>query len=339
MRSMLFYRLLALMLAGVLDQIFSDPRVAWHPICLIGNLISWTETWTRPLFPKSKGGERAAGVYLVIFVLLVATAVPSAISFGLYRLHPAAGVLAEGVLLYFTFAAKSLERESMAVFHALENEGLEAARRSVSMIVGRDTEHLTEDGVIKAAVETVAENTSDGVIAPLFYALIGGAGLAYFYKAVNTMDSMVGYKNDRYQYYGTAAARLDDLVNLIPARLSALLMMAAYVPVKMSRKWQGEQVQPIGAVWRVYRRDCHAHASPNSAQTESVMAGVLGVQLAGDASYFGIVHHKPTIGDAVRQAERADIVRAAALMKAAAMTGWVLAVALLAVLFFWFGCL
>lgn len=329
MRSMIFYRLLALALAGVFDQIFADPRVSWHPICLIGNLIGWTETWTRPLFPKSKGGERAAGIYLVIFVLLVATAVPSAITFGLYHLHPAAGVLTESVLLYFTFAAKSLERESMAVFHALENEGLEAARRSVSMIVGRDTKHLTEDGVIKAAVETVAENTSDGVIAPLFYALIGGAGSACFYKAVNTMDSMVGYKNDRYQYYGTAAARLDDLVNLIPARLSAFLMLAVYVPVKRSRKWRGVHAQPLAAAWRIYRRDCHAHASPNSAQTESVMAGALGVQLAGDASYFGIVHHKPTIGDAVRQAERADIARAVALMKATAMTGWALALVLL----------
>lgn len=329
MKSMIFYRLLALALAGIFDQIFGDPRVVWHPICLIGNLIGWTEKWTRPLFPKSKGGERAAGIYLVIFVSLIATAVPFSITFGMYRLYPAAGVLTESVLLYFTFAARSLEQESMAVFLALESAGLEAARRAVSMIVGRDTENLAEDGVIKAAVETVAENTSDGVIAPLFYALIGGAGLAYFYKAVNTMDSMVGYQNDRYQYYGTAAARLDDLVNLIPARLSAVLMLAVYVPVKKSRKWQGVQAQPFAAAWRIYRRDCHAHASPNSAQTESVMAGALGVQLAGDASYFGIVHHKPTIGDDVRQVERADIARAVLLMKMTALTGWALALMVL----------
>lgn len=334
MKSMIFYRLLALALAGIFDQIFGDPRVVWHPICLIGNLIGWTEKWTRPLFPKSKGGERAAGIYLVIFVSLIATAVPFSITFGMYRLHPAAGVLAESVLLYFTFAEKSLEQESMAVLLALESAGLEAARRAVSMIVGRDTENLAEDGVIKAAVETVAENTSDGVIAPLFYALIGGAGLAYFYKAVNTMDSMVGYKNDSYLYYGTAAARLDDLVNLIPARLSAVLMLAVYVPVKKSRKWQGVQAQPFAAAWRIYRRDCHAHASPNSAQTESVMAGALGVQLAGDASYFGIVHHKPTIGDDVRQVERADIARAVLLMKMTALTGWALALMVLLVFVF-----
>lgn len=219
----------------------------------------------------------------------------------------------------------------MAVFRALESKGLTAGRQVVSMIVGRDTEELTEAGVIKAAVETVAENTSDGVIAPIFYALIGGVPLAYFYKAVNTMDSMVGYKNDRYQYYGTAAARLDDLVNLIPARLSALLMMAAHALVKRNRKWQGVQRQSFIDVWRIYRRDCHAHASPNSAQTESVMAGALGVQLAGDASYFGIVHHKPTIGDDLRPVERADIARAVMMMKTTAMLGWMLALSILAV--------
>lgn len=331
MRDIVCYRLLAIALAGILDQIFGDPHVSWHPICLIGNLISWTERWTRPLFPKSKGGERAAGVYLVIFVLLIATAAPFAIVAGLYHLHPLSGVLAESAMLFFTFAAKSLERESMAVSHALESEGLDAGRKAVSMIVGRDTEKLTESGVIKAVVETVAENTSDGVIAPLFYALLGGAPLAYFYKAVNTMDSMVGYINDRYRYYGTAAARLDDLVNLIPARLSAILMMAAYGLTKKSRKWQNVQMRSFTDVWRIYRRDCHAHASPNSAQTESVMAGALGVQLAGNASYFGVVHHKPTIGDDLRPVERADIARSVFLMKVTAMLGWVMVLIFLAI--------
>ena len=332
MKDFVLYRLLAIALAGILDQIFGDPRVPWHPICLIGNLISWTEKWTRPLFPGSKGGARAAGAYMVIFVLVIATAVPFAITAGLYRIHPLVGILAENVLLFFTFAARSLERESMAVSDALESEGLDAGRRAVSMIVGRDTAELTEAGVIKAAVETVAENTSDGVIAPMLYALIGGAPLAYFYKAANTMDSMVGYKNDRYRYYGTAAARLDDLVNLIPARISAILMVTGYAIVKKSRKWQGAQPQSFADIWRIYRRDRHAHASPNSAQTESVMAGALGVQLAGDASYFGVVHHKPTIGDGLRPVERADIARAVLLMKVSAALGWALALAMLALL-------
>ena len=257
-------RLLAIALAGILDQIFGDPRVAWHPICLIGNLISWTEKWTRPLFPKTKSGERAAGVYLVVFVLLIATAAPVAITLGLYRLHWFIGVLAESILLYFTFAARSLERESMAVFRALESKGLTAGRQVVSMIVGRDTEELKEACVIKAEVET-------------------------------------------------------------------LLMMAAHALVKRNRKWQGVQRQSFIDVWRIYRRDCHAHASPNSAQTESVMAGALGVQLAGDASYFGIVHHKPTIGDDLRPVERADIARAVMMMKTTAMLGWMLALSILAV--------
>lgn len=359
MRNIVLYRLLAIAIAGILDQMLGDPRVAWHPICLIGNLISWTEKWTRPLFPKSKGGERAAGVYLVIFVLVIATAVPFAMMLGLYRIHPFAGVAVESVLLYFAFAAKSLERESMAVFHSLERGSLEAGRKAVSMIVGRDTEQLSEAGVIKAAVETVAENTSDGVIAPLFYAAVGGAPMAYFYKAVNTMDSMVGYKNDRYRYYGTAAARLDDLMNLISSRLSAMLMILSYelkitfVTVqnrfqrnhadhenvicekKLSQKsrwWQGLQKRSFHDIWRIYRRDCHAHASPNSAQTESVMAGALGVQLAGDASYFGVVHHKPTIGDDLRPVERADIARAIMLMKTTAVLAWVLELVILALL-------
>lgn len=319
------YRWMVLFIAGTLDVLLGDPRVAWHPICLIGNLISWTEKWTRPLFPKTKNGERAAGVYLILFVLLIVTAAPLVMVVGLYRLHWLIGVLAEGVLMYFTFAARSLECESMAVFHALETDGLDAGRYAVSMIVGRDTDQLSETGVIKATVETVAENISDGVIAPLFYAFLGGVPLAYFYKAVNTMDSMVGYKNDQYQYYGTAAARLDDLVNLIPARLSAILMLTVFAMVKKSRKWQGVQTRSFTDVWRIYRRDCHAHASPNSAQTESVMAGALGVQLAGNASYFGVVHHKPTIGNDMRMVERADIERAVLFMKMTAVIAWTLA--------------
>ncbi len=322
MKEFMFYRLLAFAGAGMLDQLLGDPRVPWHPICLIGNMIRWTEHWTRPLFPRSKHGERAAGVYLVLFVLIAAVAVPVVILMACYRLHWLLGVLAESILLFFTFSAKSLERESMAVYSALEQEGLEASRYAVSMIVGRDTKDLSEEGVVKAAVETVAENTSDGVIAPLFYAVIGGAPLAYFYKAVNTMDSMVGYKNDKYRYYGTAAAKLDDLINLIPARLSAFLLLAAFGTVKRSAGWEDSKELSLREVWKIYRRDRHAHASPNSAQTESVMAGALGVQLAGDASYFGVIHRKPTIGDAKRPVVRKDIVRAVCLMKRTAVTGW-----------------
>ena len=174
------------------------------------------------------------------------------------------------------------------------------------MIVGRDTEHLTEEGVAKAAIETVAENTSDGVIAPMLYTALGGPVLGFLYKAVNTMDSMVGYKNDKYMYFGRCAAKLDDVVNYIPARISALLMIAvSFLP--------GKAYDGKGA-WRIWRRDRRKHASPNSAQTEAVCAGSLGVQLAGDASYFGKIVKKPTIGDAHRPVEYEDIKRANGLL-------------------------
>jgi adenosylcobinamide-phosphate synthase len=315
-------RLLSLFLAAILDQIFADPRVSWHPICLIGNLISGIETVTRSLFPKTRRGEHLAGLCLVVLTLIV-TAVPFLLLYGLYRLNRTAGVAAESILLFFAFAEKSLERESLAVKRALETDGLEAGRKAVSMIVGRDSAELTEEGVVKAAVETVAENTCDGVIAPVFYACLGGAGLAYLYKAVNTMDSMVGYQNERYRYYGTAAARLDDVLNFIPARLSAGLMMLA------SCLYKRLPTQPFSHVLHIFCRDRFAHKSPNSAQTESVMAGALGVELAGPASYFGIVHHKPVIGDGIRPIETEDICRAVRLMRLSAGLGWGLALLVL----------
>ena len=198
------------------------------------------------------------------------------------------------------------ERLPKKVYKALKKDDLEGARYAVSMIVGRDTQVLDATGVAKAAVETVAENTSDGVIAPLIYLAIGGPILGFMYKAINTMDSMVGYKNDKYMYFGRCAAKLDDVVNYIPARISALLMIAvSFLP--------GKAYDGKGA-WRIWRRDRRKHASPNSAQTEAVCAGSLGVQLAGDASYFGKIVKKPTIGDAHRPVEYEDIKRANGLL-------------------------
>ena len=194
----------------------------------------------------------------------------------------------------------------MKVSHELEHGSIESARRAVSMIVGRDTQNLTEEGVTKAAVETVAENTSDGIIAPLFYMMIGGAVLGFAYKSVNTMDSMVGYVNDRYRYFGTAAAKLDDVLNYIPARLSAWLMIAGAWLIGMDGK----------NAKKIYLRDRRKHASPNSAQTEAVMAGALDIRLAGDAWYFGELHKKPFIGDPIRKVEMEDILRSHKLMYA-----------------------
>ncbi len=259
---------------------------------------------------------------LVLLVVTVSTAVPAALLWILYQSFWPMGLLLETFFCYQLLAVKSLRTESDKVFCALKEEGLEKGRKAVSMIVGRDTESLTEEGVTKAAVETVAENTSDGVIAPLFYMMVGGAVLGFAYKSVNTMDSMVGYKNERYQYFGTAAARLDDIVNLIPARVAAVLMIAAAFFLGMDGR---------GAI-SIYRRDRKKHKSPNAAQTESVMAGALGVELAGDAWYFGILHKKPSIGDPTRKIEIWDIKRAHRLLYGTSILALVLLMGLKCVL-------
>lgn len=198
----------------------------------------------------------------------------------------------------------------MKVYHCLKNGNLEQARQTVSMIVGRDTECLDEEGIAKAAIETVAENTSDGVVAPMLYLAVGGPVLGFLYKAVNTMDSMVGYKNNEYLYFGRAAAKLDDFVNFLPARISACLMIAASFLA-------GSHFSTRGA-WTIYKRDRKKHASPNSGQTEAVCAGALSIRLAGDASYFGKAVKKPYIGEAVRGVEYEDIKRVDDLMYIAA---------------------
>ena len=240
----------------------------------------------------------------MLVVVTVSTGVPAVILSVAYKYFWQLGLALESFWCYQIFATKSLKVESDRVYIALKDKGLEAGRKAVSMIVGRDTQNLTEEGVTKAAVETVAENTSDGVIAPLFYMLIGGAVLGFTYKAINTMDSMVGYKNDKYQWFGTAAAKLDDVVNFIPARVSAVLMILAAYLIGMDGK----------NAWKIYLRDKRKHASPNSAQSEAVCAGALDVQLAGDAVYFGKVYKKDYIGDAIRKIEPEDILRAGKLM-------------------------
>lgn len=278
---------------------------------LIGKLITVTEKIIRSCFPETKAGERIGGAVLVIVVLAFGSAVPLVLLFLLYSVNFWCGFLAESFMCYQILATKSLKVESDRVYLALENEGIMAGRKAVSMIVGRDTKNLTCEGVTKAAVETVAENTSDGVIAPMFYMAIGGAALGFAYKAINTMDSMIGYKNETYQYFGTAAAKLDDAANFIPARLSAYFMIVSAYFCKMD--WR--------AALKIYRRDRFNHKSPNAAQTEAVMAGALNVQLAGDAWYFGKLYQKPTIGDAVRAVETADIRRAHRLLYGTAVMG------------------
>lgn len=301
--------LIAVALGFLADLMFGDPTVPWHPICLIGNLIAKLEKSIRARFPKTQRGELAGGYVMAILVLLASAGIPALLLAASYRAHFWAGVALEAVMCFFIFAVKSLKRESMNVGTALEKEGLEAGRKAVSRIVGRDTQALSEAGVVRAAVETVAENFSDGVFAPMFYLLLGGAALGFAYKGVNTMDSMVGYKNDRFLYFGRFAAKLDDAVNYIPARLAALFLIAAAFLCGQDGK----------ASFRIWRRDRRNHASPNSAQTESAVAGALHIRLAGDAWYFGKLYKKPFIGDDRRPVEIADIARVNRLMVTASV--------------------
>ena len=295
---MLKYHLAAFFLGFIMDLLFGDPYWLPNPIRLIGNLIAQAEKLFYKDGKRDQKKEYRGGCMTVLTVLLVTGIVTCILLFTAYRLHPLLGAGIEMIMTYQILAIKSLKDESMKVYDRLKHGTLEDARHAVSMIVGRDTQNLTEEGVVKAAVETVAENTSDGVIAPMLYTALGGPVLGFLYKAVNTMDSMIGYKNDRYLYFGRAAAKLDDVVNFIPARISACLMVAATTFLK-----DGNQRR----AWKIYRRDSRKHASPNSAQTESVCAGALGIQLAGDASYFGKIVKKPYIGDPVRQVETEDI--------------------------------
>src|SRR5699024_619925 len=278
--------LTALLIGFCLDLLLGDPHWAPHPVRAIGALISGLEKVLRKLFPKSHGGELAGGVVLVLLTLLIPTVLTVLLLWGCWLISPWLALGVESVVSYQLLATKSLAVESRKVYDALKTGDLDKARYAVSMIVGRDTDRLDEAGVTRAAVETVAENASDGVIAPLIFLAIGGAPLGMFYKAANTMDSMVGYKNDKYLYFGWAAARWDDVLNFIPARLSGVLMCLAAWLCGLDGK----------EAWRIFRRDRKNHKSPNSAHTEAACAGALGVQLAGSNYYFGKLVEKPTIG-------------------------------------------
>ena len=308
------YSIYACIIGFILDMIFGDPHWLYHPIRLIGKLITNTEKLVRSCFPKTKSGGRMGGIVLAIIVMAVSTGIPLMILVICYKIHVYLGVAIESIFCYQLLATKSLKVESMKVYKALKDGDLEKARYAVSMIVGRDTKSLNAVGITKAAVETVAENTSDGSIAPLIGIIIGGAPLGFLYKSINTMDSMIGYKNDKYINLGRFAAKLDDIVNYIPARLSAYMMILSAYILGMDGK----------NAYRIYKRDRYKHASPNSAHTESVCAGALGIRLAGDAYYFGKLHKKEYIGDAIREIEVEDIKRANRLLYMCAFLSLVL---------------
>ena len=308
------YSLLAVVLGFGIDLIVGDPHSIPHPVIFIGKLISTMEKLVRKIFPKTIKGENFAGGVLWLVVVAISITVPALLLWLSYGLNTWLGLALESIMCWQILATKSLKDESMKVYAALKTGNIEKSRYAVSMIVGRDTENLDDKAVARAAVETVAENTSDGIVAPLIFLAIGGAPLGFFYKAVNTMDSMLGYVEMPYKNIGLVPAKMDDVMNFIPSRLSALIMLLAGCLLKLNVK-NG---------WKIFRRDRFNHASPNSAQTESVCAGLLGLRLAGDAWYHGELHKKKFIGDALREIEYEDIQRACRLLYVTAVLSLIL---------------
>ncbi|MBE6876743.1 MAG: cobalamin biosynthesis protein CobD [Ruminococcus sp.] len=291
---------LPLLIGFALDAVFGDPYSMPHPIRLIGNLIAFLEKKFRKYFQNLRLG----GAVLAVIVILCSAGIPAILLRICYHINLILGILAESVICYYMLAALCLHDVSMKVYKAFQNHDTESARKAVSMIVGRDTAVLDDAGIVRATVETVAENTSDGVTAPLFYIAVGGAVGGCFYKAVNTMDSMLGYRNEKYINIGRIPARFDDVLNFIPSRFTAVLMIAVCPVLKLDMK----------NAYRIWQRDRRKHASPNSAQTESVCAGALHIRLAGNAYYFGELHKKEYIGDDDRPVENEDIRRVNWLM-------------------------
>lgn len=304
MIELLIFQTAAVLTGFVIDFFVGDPYSVPHPVVFIGKWISFFEKKFRCGDEKK---DFARGIITVILVTFISTSVPALVLALSWLIHPILYFIINSIMCWQLLAARQLVRESMKVHRELVKNDTEAARKAVSNIVGRDTDVLDEKGICRAAVETVAENTSDGVIAPLIWIFLFGAVGGFFYKSVNTMDSMIGYKNDKYLYFGRAAAKTDDFVNFVPARISALLMILSCPFCKLDMK----------NAFRIFSRDRMKHASPNSAQTESVCAGALNIRLAGDAVYDGVIHKKEYIGDPVRETEPDDIKKTGKLMYAA----------------------
>ena len=311
--EVLRYHILAFIIGFILDLIIGDPANIPHPIRWIGSLISYVEN-------KIYKDKKSSGLILVLIVILSVVITTSVIVISAYFISPIIGTAIEAILTCYCLATKSLADESRAVVTSLAKGGITDARKSLSMIVGRDTDNLSEEQVIKATVETVAENTSDGVVAPLIYLCIGGPILGLLYKACNTMDSMVGYKNDRYMNFGFFAAKLDDILNYIPSRICAvLIIISAYIMPGFSGRNS----------FKIWTRDRKNHKSPNSAQSESAYAGAMNLKLAGGAYYFGKWVEKPFIGDEVKKIDRDDVNRSHILLYATSILCEVLCTAVI----------
>lgn len=313
------------LIAGfVLDCLLGDPASGFHPIVLIGKTISWLEQKLRTFFPIDAKGERIAGLILAIITPGFLGMASWGLLIFLGKISIYLKIAVEIILCWLILSARTLAKEADAVFGRVMEGDLEGARARVGRIVGRDTGSLSLKEVIKACVETVAESTSDGVIAPMIFIAVGGIPGGIVYKTINTLDSMVGYKNEKYLYFGTASARLDDLANFIPARITAWLMICAAAILKLD--WKN--------ALRIWVRDRWKHLSPNSGNPEAACAGALRIQLGGDAFYFGKKYEKATLGDAIREPEAGDIKRAISLMYVASILCLLIIVAIMLVTFF-----
>ncbi len=281
---------LTLLIAAVLDLLLADPLGWPHPVVGIGKLSQKLERLLRR-GKQSPRDEKRAGVLLVVILVPLMTLLAAALQRALYVLSPYTLLLLRAFFVYQLLALQGLARAGKKIAGAMRTTGLPGGRVELKHIVGRDTGQLSAADVIKATVESLAENFSDGVIAPLLFFLIADLPGMVFYKTINTLDSMVAYKNERYLNFGWAAAKLDDIANYIPARIAAMLLLLASGLLRFRLK----------NAWKIFRRDRYNHPSPNSAQTESVVAGALGLQLGGGSVYDGKYVPKPTIGDALEQ--------------------------------------
>jgi adenosylcobinamide-phosphate synthase len=305
--------------AVVLDIIVGDPRVGWHPVILIGNYISFLDNKLRLCF-QEPWLQRVTGAFLVLCVVLTAYGATAALLYAAYHVHTWVGVILAVILLSSTIATKSLAQAGMEIYQVLQENNMAVARQKLSWIVGRDTAHLETGEIVRGTVETVAENIVDGIISPLFYALLGGVPLAMAYRAVNTMDSMLGYKNEKYLYFGWAAARLDDVANFIPARITGFLLLA--VSLLMSCNTKG--------AWQAIRKDAPGHPSPNSGIPEAAVAGALGIRLGGQNYYQGISSLRAYMGEPMEPLAPKHIV-----MTVRMMYGTVVLFTMLGLLFIW----
>lgn len=305
--------MIEIVLGYSLDLLIGDPYWLYHPVRIIGHLIVWLEQRLLSL-EDSAQKQKKRGLVLLMTVSSLSFLVPFIVLLGMSQIHIGLGIALEAWMIYQIFATKCLDVETKKVYKALRSGDLNEARKMIGYLVSRDTDVMTDEDIVKAAIETIAENLGDGVIAPMIYVMIGGAPLGWYYKSVNTLDSMVGYKNDKYQHYGYFSAKWDDVLNYIPARLTAFFILIAGFFLRLDVK--------MG--WRMLKRDRKNHASPNSAYPESTAAGLLRIQLGGKASYFGKVSMKPTMGDPLKTIDVDDLKKCSRLLYGTSLVGFII---------------